>query len=356
MLDETDFVYDSLAKKPGVLVMDGSMVLREDRDYTLSYSDNIDAGTAKVKITGQGDYQGTIVLSYLIRKAKLTEAVLENSTLTYTGKVQSAEIYGVYAGDLEVPEEEYYIENETGKEAGEYSLTVTAAENSNFTGSLSAPFRIVPKNIETFSASLSPTAFVYDGTAKEPEVTVINDDGTKLVLNKDCTVSYEDNIDTGEAKAVILGQGSYSGTITLSFVIEKASITSAELSSDSLIYTGSVQTVAVTEVRSGSMVLREDEYTADCEAGIETGTYKITITAKEEGRFTGILMQEWSIEPKPAESLSVTLSPDTFVYDGNEKQPIVTVTDGDTVLVQDRDYTVAFNNNVNAGTAAAVIV
>ena len=51
----------------------------------------------------------------------------------------------------------------------------------------------------------------------------------------------------------------------------------------------------------------------------------------------------------------ITLSEDSYVYDGTAKTPQVTVTYDGAELIQDTDYTVEYKNNVNAGTAQVVV-
>lgn len=53
--------------------------------------------------------------------------------------------------------------------------------------------------------------------------------------------------------------------------------------------------------------------------------------------------------------LSVTLDPDTYVYDGNEKRPAVTVTYDGQTLTENISYTLTYANNINAGTATVTI-
>jgi hypothetical protein len=60
---------------------------------------------------------------------------------------------------------------------------------------------------------------------------------------------------------------------------------------------------------------------------------------------------QWSIVADDANTFVLTLNPTEFVYDGTEKTPAVTVKDGETTLVENTDYTLAYANNVNAGTA-----
>ena len=62
---------------------------------------------------------------------------------------------------------------------------------------------------------------VYDGEAKEPTFR-ISDKGTVLAPGKDYTVAYTDNVNAGEAQAIISGIGNYSGVIRKKYVIKKA--------------------------------------------------------------------------------------------------------------------------------------
>ena len=55
---------------PTVTVMDGSTTLVEGTDFEVSYSDNVNAGTATVTITGIGKYSGTTTTTFTIDKAE----------------------------------------------------------------------------------------------------------------------------------------------------------------------------------------------------------------------------------------------------------------------------------------------
>lgn len=68
-LAKTSYTYDGKAKTPSVTVKLDGKTLVLNTDYTVSYSDNIKAGTAKVTITGKGKYTGTKTVSFTITKA-----------------------------------------------------------------------------------------------------------------------------------------------------------------------------------------------------------------------------------------------------------------------------------------------
>ena len=71
------------------------------------------------------------------------------------------------------------------------------------------------------SATLNPTTYTYDGTAKEPEVLVVYD-GQTLTKDTDYTVAYSDNKNAGNAEVTITGIGVYQEASHLQFTIGKA--------------------------------------------------------------------------------------------------------------------------------------
>lgn len=70
--DIADQTYNGSAKKPTVKVMYTGTTLKKDVDYTVSYSNNTNAGTATVKITGKRNFHGTITKTFKINKATPT--------------------------------------------------------------------------------------------------------------------------------------------------------------------------------------------------------------------------------------------------------------------------------------------
>lgn len=57
-LSQTSYTYDGKAKEPSVTVKDGGKTMVRNTDYIVSYSNNVNAGTAKATVTGKGNYGG----------------------------------------------------------------------------------------------------------------------------------------------------------------------------------------------------------------------------------------------------------------------------------------------------------
>ena len=121
-LDETSYTYDGTAKTPAVKVRFDGM-LKEGLDYTVSYANNIDAGTATVTVTGIGIFKGTCTAEFEIKKSSVT--VPTGAVLTYTGGSQA----GVAAGEL------YTVTGNTAADAGIYEATASLKDKANYTWS-----------------------------------------------------------------------------------------------------------------------------------------------------------------------------------------------------------------------------
>ena len=69
-LSTSTYAYDGKAKKPDVTVKLNGKTLKNGTDYSVTYSNNTKVGTAKVTITGKGNYAGTITKTFKINPAK----------------------------------------------------------------------------------------------------------------------------------------------------------------------------------------------------------------------------------------------------------------------------------------------
>ena len=66
-LSKTSYKYDGHTKKPSVTVKFGQHKLKKNRDYTVTYKNNRQRGTAKVIVKGRGLYKGTVIKTFRIK-------------------------------------------------------------------------------------------------------------------------------------------------------------------------------------------------------------------------------------------------------------------------------------------------
>ncbi|MCM1237348.1 MAG: hypothetical protein NC489_45360, partial [Ruminococcus flavefaciens] len=93
-------IYNGSEQTPEVTVTLNSVKLLENRDYTLEYAQNTDAGTAKVIVSGAGNYRGTLYQSFEIQKRNV-EIRWNDLTKEYSGAAQAplAFVEGLLDGD-----------------------------------------------------------------------------------------------------------------------------------------------------------------------------------------------------------------------------------------------------------------
>ena len=360
-LGTATYTYDGTEKQPAVTVKDGETVLVAGTDYTVAYSDNVNAGTATVTVTGQGNYTGEKTATFTIAKAQLTAVTLAETSLTYSGSEQTVSVSSVKAGDLDVSADNYDVTGNKQTAAGTYTVTVTAKAESNYAGSATAQFTIT-KAAATVTAPTAKTGLVYTAAAQQ----LVNEgsaEGATMLYSLDGTTYSEavptaTNAGTYTVYYKATGDANHSDVAAASVeaTIAKAALTTVTLAETSLTYNGSEQTVSVSSVKAGDLVVPAADYEVSGDKATEVGNYTATIAAKADSKnYTGQATAQWSIVAADANTFSVTLSEETFVYDGTAKQPSVTVKDGETVLSAETDYTVAYENNVNAGTGKATV-
>ena len=235
------------------------------------------------------------------------------------------------------------------------TVTVTATGIGKYTGSVSTTYRINPQTLTSADTSISVESAYYNGSEQKPAVSVTHN-GKKLTPDTDYTVAYTNNIEvTDYARARITGQGNYKGTLTQYFTIRKQDISNCSiiLSADSFPYDGSDKRPEVT-VKSGNNTLTaSSDYTVSYSNNRAVGTATVTISGRNN--YTGSASKSFRIVPADIANFTASLSASTFGYDGSKKKPSATVRSGNKTLTSGTDFTVSYSNNVNAGTASAVI-
>ncbi|MBR5089351.1 MAG: InlB B-repeat-containing protein [Ruminiclostridium sp.] len=83
------------------------------------------------------------------------------------------------------------------------------------------------------------------------------------------------------------------------------------------------------------------------------GTYTASVTVGT-GTGAATAQVQFTISPKTVSAPTITLSPESYTYDGTAKKPTVTVADG-TTTIDATEYTVSYSDNTNAGTATVTI-
>lgn len=347
------YVYDGKAKKPGVKEVAFGEDVIPTAGYAVTYSNNIDAGTATVTVTGQGNYTGTLTAEFTIERKTLTAdmIVLSNEEYVYNGTTQKPVVV-LMNGDTEmVLDTDYTLTNEGGVSVGKYD--VIANGKGNYNGMATKQFSIISKGIGSFEVTLSTEQVVYTGSEHRPTVTVKDGDKT-LTPGSEYSVSYTDNTNAGTATVTITGQGEYSGTTTKTFIIKPKPLTEdmVFLSSTSYVYNTLQQKPTVTV--SDQSFLTTNDYILTNDGGIDHGDYDVVVIGRNN--YTGTIIKQFTIKPLSIETARVVLyEMASYVYDGTAKNPGVREVSIGSTIVPTSSYTVEISPNINVGVVTVTV-
>ena len=315
--DET-FTYD--AQNHDVVVKLGGDELEPEYDYTLTitkdgeaYAGAIrNAGTYEITVTGSGGYTGSVEKTVTIEKRPVTPSIIDkagNLTKAYDGtKGAYAELN--YSGECQ-EWMKYYISAEyedanvgTGKQITvKVRLDGKIANNYYLTtDTLTTDKGVITKGDPTlrfrYGGGAYATTYTYSGEALR------NPEGNELILT---------NVDTG------------------------------------------VQIITHDDLKF-TWFKGTDENGTKLEGNpVDAGSYYLKVSVAETENYNAASAGTTiTIEPKKVENPEITVTPDSYEYDGEEKKPTVTVKDGETIIPS-TEYTVSYSDNKNVGTATVTI-
>ena len=365
-LPEATYTYNGAEHQPVVTVMKGTTELTLNTDYTVAYSDNINAGTATITVTGKGNYDFTQTKTFTIAKKAMTNdmVALAPITFTYNGNIQKPTVTVSDGTPSVITTNDYTISNDGNINAGDYTVTVTATSTGNYSGSGSQTYTIYPMSITAAEVALSYNNIVYNGVAQKPTVRSVYSNGHLLTATTDYTITLPadaDAINQGAKNVTVTGTGNYKDSRTVQYTIDKKPLASdmIKIANQNLTYTGSDQTPEVTiEDKNGTTnIIKSTDYTLSNPPHSTVGDYEVTLTATAEGNYSGQVTKQYSIVGAGATGFTVMAIPDQN-YTGIALTPALTVYKAGTTtpaLTLGTDYTAEYSNNINAGTATVTV-
>ena len=107
---------------------------------------------------------------------------------------------------------------------GDYNITPKGLTSGNYDITfVKGTLKVNAQNISSATVNITPLSYVYDGTAKEPTVTVVLG-GKTLTADTDYDVEFSDNTTPGTATVTVTGKGNYTGTATGTFKINAVTV------------------------------------------------------------------------------------------------------------------------------------
>ena len=366
-VEPTSYTYTGKAIEPTtVTVKDGTTVIPAS-EYTVTYGNNTNAGKATVTVKDQdgGNYVVSGTATFTITKAELSGVTVSLNGWTYGDTAKTPTVSGNLGGGNVTYQ--YKADNASTytstvpTNAGTYTVKATVAESANYkAATATGSFTIAPKTVTNAAVTLSQTSYAYTGRAFQPSVTV--KDGTTVIPASEYTVAYTENINVGTATVTVSDRagGNYVVSGTATFTITKAALSGVSVSLGGWTYGDTAKTPTVSGNLGNANVTYQ--YKA-ADAADETytnvvptnaGTYTVKATVAESANYAAATAtRNFTIVPKAISKATVeNIGEQEFT--GRTITPTVTVKDG-TVVLTDADYSVAYANNIDAGTANVTI-
>ena len=320
--------------KPTVTDTKTKATLEENKDYTLSYSDDVvNVGTVTVTIKGIGNYTGEFIKTYEITPREYTvttdgaEKVYDGNPLTAGGTVNN--LVDGETVNLTMTGSQTNV----GTSNNTYELNWTGtAKASNYThgkdsiGTLTVTAKPINPSDTNGIAVRKPLDSIYDGKVHR-NTPFVEDKKTSatLIENTDYTLTHTgDLVNVGTVKVTVTGKGNYTGSFELSYQITKRKVTLTS-ASDEKVYDGNPLTNSKVTVTSKLGFAEKEGATYSVtgtitDVGTKNNTFTYTLNEGTLASNYEIETHEGTLEVTPVtDKVTVKISgnTDTVTYDGN---------------------------------------
>lgn len=261
--DIADVTYSGKLKIPSVKVKQSGTTLTKNTDYTVSYSNNRNAGTATVKITGKRNYSGTITKTFKINKATPAFSGYTGYTRTVSRpdfklntKCDSGAALTYKSSDTSIATVSSNGTISLKGGTGIVYITVTSPETANYKAA-SRQVRITVNPDEASAATITTGASSYNKNVNDSAFSLdasTNSDGALTYSSSNTSVATVDSTGRVTLKGI-------AGTTTITIKVAATSN-----------YAAATKTVTVTVTDDGMHP----------SGGIINGVQNTTLTARSE--------------------------------------------------------------------------
>ena len=376
----TAMFYSGTPCEPEVQFGSYAMDLRRGVDYEIEYLDNTKTGEATAIVRGIGRYCDECVLHFHVEKGPIDLAQYgrpsfssdgEGDKLVYNGRTPepplSIDVQWPANGEWYfanmVPGVDYIVSYSDVKDD---TMTATITGIGALSGTITKTFEICDGvDVENVYPSYYQSEVLYTGNPVEPEVEFyLPGSNFHMVKGRDYEVSYSNNVEVGTGTMTVTGIGSFWGTHEIEFDIVKnytlpqLEDCTVKVLDEKLVYTGSAQypRVEATLNETGEAIpLHGAGFNADDPVNVGKVDFVMT-PGGYPADFGGIMRGSYEIVPASISAEGVVVQPiKAMPYTGSALKPPVRIAFNGHVLVGGRDYTLAYSNNVNAGSGKVTI-
>ncbi|MFQ9516113.1 MAG: C1 family peptidase [Eubacterium sp.] len=324
--------------------------LKEGTDYTLSYRNNINVGTASVTIKGLGNYTGAYTVDFTINQASISVCTVSDIDVQcYTGSVIDPPVIVKYNSTMLKKGVDYGVAHVSCTDVGKATIVLVGL--GNFTGTKTINFTI--SNDLAYASIDNVYDHVYTGLSPYADPIVSMGERT-LVRNEDfytVTLPYR-YTGVGTYTLIIFGLNDYTGEQSITYEITPADISDTYVYGNGETYTGSELEHKPTIKYNDITLIEGTDYTISCSNNVNVGKGIMKITGIHN--FTGIRYVSFTIRAANITNAAIS-NIDKQTYTGSAITPKPVITFNNIILEEGKDYTLSYSNNIEIGTATITI-
>lgn len=378
-------------KPETVAVVDDSVILTKDTDYTLEYGANQEVGEGKgsVTIKGKGNYKGSVTKEFNISPVDASDLTASlnrtfgyygdrntnNATVTVTHGSHTVTSDGSntvsvavtqFNGATATDEATVSGQTVTFDQVGTYTIEVTVMGNHATNAPIKLTYALLPveKGELVLEADNKTSIVATYGDTVDGAITVTDASDTPMTESTDYTLTYtytpfegaaqdskpyDPSVMSGTPAAgmyvvTATGQGGYANSVgTFTFLILQRDLSKAilDVNDTDLVFNHDEKKPDVTVAVTGDPTA--DDYTVTYYNNVNASKEAKAVVTATGNNFTGSKTAEFTIAPKPITAEMVDDIPDQY-YTGKEVVPPVTIQDGNYTLILGYDYTTTCTN------------
>ena len=345
-----DQTYTSSMITPTPVIKLDNKVLVKDKDYNLSYKNNINVGEATIIIQGIGNYKESVTKTFRINKLDISKVDIGNILAQeYTGSIIEPKLEIKLDNKILEQDKDYSLSYKNNVNIGEATVIIKGI--GNYTGSISKTFKIVEKDIKNVEIS-NIIDQEYKGEEIKPKLTIKI--GNKILeQDKDYSLSYKNNINVGEATVTIKGIGNYIGSVSKNYKIIGKNIKNIEVEEiENQTYTTSMITPTPVIKLDNKVLVKDKDYNLSYKNNINV--VEATVIIEGIGNYIGSISKNYKITEENISNVEVE-EIEEQIYTASLVEPKLVIKFNNKILKQNEDYSLEYKNNINIGDAFVTI-
>ena len=277
------------------------------------------------------------------------------AAVTYTGQALTPDVTVKDGQTVLTKDTDFSVSYESNENVGTGKATIVGI--GNYSGQVEKTFTInkaditptAPTALENLTYNTQAQTLISAGSAEGGEMQY-SLDGTTYAKE----LPQGTNAGSYTVFYKVVGDDNHNDVAPafINVPIYKAALSNVLLQQTNLVYNQQEQSPVITSVKAGELTVPTTAYTISGNKATTVGNYEVVIEPKDDAQnYDGRATAQWSIIAADAQTFTINLGSTSLVFNGTELKPTVTVKDGETVLVEGTDYTLAYANNVNVGIA-----